>query len=52
MSIELASSRPLASAAEMKTLPAVNRPMARLSQTKRWRIKDERVDDDVSYFDF
>ena len=40
MSIELASSRPLASAAELKTLPALNRPMARLSQTKRWRIKD------------
>ena len=40
MSTELASSRPLASAAEMKTLPAVNRPMARLSQTKRWRIKE------------
>jgi hypothetical protein len=40
MSVELASTRPLASAAEMKTLPAVNRPMARLSQTKRWRIKD------------
>jgi hypothetical protein len=40
MSVELASSRPLASAAEMKTLPAIDRPMARLSQTKRWRIKD------------
>jgi hypothetical protein len=40
MSIELASSRPLASAAELKTLPAIDRPMARLAQTKRWRIKD------------
>jgi hypothetical protein len=40
MSIELASSRPLASAAELKTLAAIDRPMARLSQTKRWRIKD------------
>ena len=34
MSIELASSRPLASAAEMKTLPAVNRPMARFVTDK------------------
>jgi hypothetical protein len=40
MSVELASSRPLASAAEMKTLPAIDRPMARFAQTKRWRIKD------------
>jgi hypothetical protein len=40
MSIELASNRPLASAAELKTLPAIDRPMARLAQTKRWRIKD------------
>jgi hypothetical protein len=40
MSIELACSRPLASAAELKTLPAIDRPMARLAQTKRWRIKD------------
>jgi hypothetical protein len=40
MSTELASSRPLASAAELKTLPAIDRPMARLAQTKRWRIKD------------
>ena len=39
MSVELASSRPLASAAELKTLPAIDRPMARLAQTKRWRIK-------------
>jgi hypothetical protein len=40
MSIEFASSRPLASAAELKTLPAIDRPMARLAQTKRWRIKE------------